>query len=66
MFDVVKRVLVGRPLASTQMEEQRITKKIALGVISHRTVQVESVDEVAAAVRAGRLASPLPIPYPIR
>jgi 5-methyltetrahydropteroyltriglutamate--homocysteine methyltransferase len=31
----------------------RLKKKIALGVISHRTVQVESVDEVAAAVRAG-------------
>ena len=31
----------------------RIKKKIALGVISHRTVQVESVEEVAAAVRAG-------------
>jgi 5-methyltetrahydropteroyltriglutamate--homocysteine methyltransferase len=31
----------------------RIKKKIALGVVSHRTVQVESVAEVAAAVRAG-------------
>jgi 5-methyltetrahydropteroyltriglutamate--homocysteine methyltransferase len=29
----------------------RLAKKIALGVISHRTVQVESVAEVAAAVR---------------
>src|SRR5579862_2304808 len=30
-----------------------LRKKIALGVVSHRTVQVESVAEVAAAVRAG-------------
>jgi 5-methyltetrahydropteroyltriglutamate--homocysteine methyltransferase len=30
----------------------RLKKKIALGVISHRTVQVESVAEVAASVRA--------------
>jgi 5-methyltetrahydropteroyltriglutamate--homocysteine methyltransferase len=31
----------------------RLNKKIALGVISHRSVQVESVAEVADAVRAG-------------
>jgi 5-methyltetrahydropteroyltriglutamate--homocysteine methyltransferase len=30
-----------------------LKKKIALGVVSHRTVQVEAVEEVAAAVRAG-------------
>ena len=30
----------------------KLSKKIALGVISHRTVQVESVAEVAASVRA--------------
>jgi amino acid transporter len=29
-----KRMLMGRPLPSTQMEEQRITKKIALAVFS--------------------------------
>ncbi len=34
MFDVVKRLLVGRPLASTQMEEQRLPKAIALAVFS--------------------------------
>jgi amino acid transporter len=31
---VVKRVLVGRPLATTEQEHQRITKKIALAVFS--------------------------------
>ena len=34
MFDVVKRLLVGRPLASTKMEEQRLPKTIALAVFS--------------------------------
>ena len=34
MFGVLKRVFVGRPLASTQMEEQRLTKTIALAVFS--------------------------------
>src|SRR5947208_2455099 len=34
MFGLVKRLLVGRPLASTQMEEQRIPKTIALAVFS--------------------------------
>ncbi len=34
MFDVVKRLVVGRPLASTQMEEQRLPKSIALAVFS--------------------------------
>ena len=30
----VKRVLVGRPLATTEMEHQRIPKTIALAVFS--------------------------------
>jgi amino acid transporter len=34
MFEVLKRLLVGRPLPTTQMEEQRISKKIALAVFS--------------------------------
>ena len=34
MFGILKRVFVGRPLASTQMEEQRLTKTIALAVFS--------------------------------
>src|SRR3954469_11610653 len=34
MFEVLKRVLVGRPLANTQMEEQKIPKTIALAVYS--------------------------------
>src|SRR3954464_11989389 len=34
MFEVLKRMLVGRPLASSKMEEQRISKTIALAVYS--------------------------------
>ena len=34
MLGPVKRLLVGRPLATTQMEEQRISKTIALAVFS--------------------------------
>src|SRR5215470_4438053 len=34
MFEVLKRVFVGRPLASTAMEEQRLSKKIALAIFS--------------------------------
>jgi amino acid transporter len=34
MLKVFKRVVVGRPLATTQMEEQRLPKSIALAVFS--------------------------------
>src|SRR5436190_11907602 len=34
MLGLLKRILVGRPLATTQMEEQRLTKRIALAVFS--------------------------------
>jgi amino acid transporter len=34
MLNLLKRVLVGRPLATTQMEEQRLPKSIALAVFS--------------------------------
>jgi len=34
VLDLVKRVLVGRPLPSTKMEEQRLPKTIALAVFS--------------------------------
>ena len=34
MLEVLKRVFVGRPLATTQMEEQRLPKTIALAVFS--------------------------------
>ncbi len=34
MLDTLKRVLVGRPIASSESEHQRITKKIALAVFS--------------------------------
>ena len=34
MLEVLKRLVVGRPLATTQMEEQRLPKTIALAVFS--------------------------------
>ncbi|MBW3601993.1 MAG: amino acid permease, partial [Actinobacteria bacterium] len=34
VYSVVKRLLVGRPLASTEEERQRISKKVALAVFS--------------------------------
>ena len=34
MLGVLKRILVGRPLATTQIEEQRLSKTIALAVFS--------------------------------
>ncbi len=34
MLGVLKRMFVGRPLATTQMEEQRLSKTIALAVFS--------------------------------
>ncbi|MDQ1458369.1 MAG: hypothetical protein QOH28_3989, partial [Actinomycetota bacterium] len=34
MLNLFKRVIVGRPLATTQMEEQRLPKAIALAVFS--------------------------------
>ena len=34
MFDTLKRLLVGRPLATSEQEHQRITKTIALAVFS--------------------------------
>ena len=34
MLGALKRLFVGRPLATTQMEEQRISKTIALAVFS--------------------------------
>ena len=34
MYSLLKRILVGRPLATTEQEHQRLTKKIALAVFS--------------------------------
>jgi len=34
VLDVVKRLLVGRPLATEEQEHQRLPKKIALAVFS--------------------------------
>jgi amino acid transporter len=34
VFDTLKRLLVGRPLATSEQEHQRITKKVALAVFS--------------------------------
>ena len=34
MFDTFKRIIVGRPLASSEDEHQRVKKKVALAVFS--------------------------------
>jgi 5-methyltetrahydropteroyltriglutamate--homocysteine methyltransferase len=44
---------VPRLMSLLQAHRDSLKKKIALGVVSHRTVQVELIDEVAAAARIG-------------
>ena len=34
MFDPVKRIVVGRPLATSEDEHQRVKKNVALAVFS--------------------------------
>src|SRR6476659_23300 len=69
MLETLKRVFVGRPLASTQMEEQRLTKKIALAVYSsdalsstaYATEEILFVTAVGASSLALGLAKLVPI-----
>src|SRR6476619_3221050 len=69
MLEPLKRVFVGRPLASTQMEEQRLTKKIALAVSSsdalsstaHATEEILFVVAVGASSLALGLSKLVPI-----
>ena len=32
MYSVLKRILIGSPLSSSELEEQRLTKRVALAV----------------------------------
>ena len=65
----VKRVLVGRPLATTQMEEQRLSKTIALAVFSsdalsstaYATEEILFVTAVGASSLALGLSKLVPI-----
>jgi amino acid transporter len=60
MLGFLKQILVGRPLATTQMEEQRLTKTIALAVFSSDALSstAYATEEIlfVAAVGASSLA----------
>ena len=57
MLGALKRLFVGRPLATTQMEEQRLPKTIALGGVLLRRVVVDRVRDRGDPLRhrAGRV-----------
>ena len=54
-MSVVKRVLVGRPLATTEQEHQRLTKRIALAVFSSDAISstAYATEEILFVVAAG-------------
>jgi amino acid transporter len=66
---VVKRVLVGRPLATTEQEHQRISKRIALAVFSSDAISstAYATEEIlfVTAVGASSLALGLDVLVPI-
>src|SRR3954454_21854541 len=61
MFDVAKQILVGRPLANTQMEEQKISKTIALAVYSSDALSstAYATEEILFVTAGGRSSPPL-------
>src|SRR3954447_25291252 len=69
MLGLLKRILVGRPLATTQMEEQRLTKRIALAVFSSDALSstAYATEEIlfVTAVGASSLALGLSVLVPI-
>src|SRR6478609_696156 len=69
MLGALKRLFVGRPLATTKMEEQRLSKKIALAVFSSDALSstAYATEEIlfVVAVGASRLAVGLSTPLPI-
>src|SRR3954466_660595 len=69
MLETLKRVFVGRPLASTQMEEQRLSKTIALAVFSSDAISstAYATEEIlfVTAVGASSLALGLSVLVPI-
>src|SRR5215470_15476164 len=65
MFEVLKRVFVGRPLASTAMEEQRLSKKIALAVFSSDAISstAYATEEILFVVAVGASSLALGLSY---
>src|SRR6476661_6193937 len=69
MLNLFKRIIVGRPLATTQMEEQRLPKSIALAVFSsdalsstaYATEEILFVTAVGASSLAVGLSRLVPI-----
>ena len=55
MFNTLKRLLVGRPLATSEQEHQRITKKIALAVFSSDAISSTAYasEEILFVIAAG-------------
>jgi amino acid transporter len=55
VFNTLKRLLVGRPLASSEQEHQRITKKIALAVFSSDAISSTAYasEEILFVIAAG-------------
>jgi len=70
MLETVKRLLVGRPIATTEQEHQRIPKKIALAVFSSDAISstayaTEEILFVTAAAAGSSLALGLNTLIPI-
>src|SRR4051812_36546160 len=69
MLEIVKRLLVGRPLATTEQEHQRIPKTIALAVFSSDAISstAYATEEIlfVTAVGASSLALGLNVLIPI-
>ncbi|MFM7061153.1 MAG: APC family permease, partial [Actinomycetes bacterium] len=69
MFSVLKRLVVGRPLATTEQEHQRISKKIALAVFSSDAISstAYATEEIlfVVALGASSLALGLDVLIPI-
>ena len=69
MFSVLKRIFVGRPLATTEQEHQRISKRIALAVFSSDAISstAYATEEIlfVVALGASSLALGLNVLMPI-
>ncbi|MGZ8762969.1 MAG: amino acid permease, partial [Acidimicrobiia bacterium] len=68
-MSAIKRLLVGRPLATTEQEHQRITKRIALAVFSSDAISstAYATEEIlfVTAIGASSLALGLDVLVPI-
>ena len=65
MLGILKRVFVGHPLATTRMEEQRLTKKIALAVFSSDALSstAYATEEILFVVAVGASSLALGLSY---